>query len=306
MKEMEALDQELTETKAEASDTTERNLTKETAINPSDQRNEKFDDIFARYGLISENVDSTTDKPTPEQRDDGKFYDPVAGKTYDSPADWEKTQETLAKRYSGAADLYEEKAQAEWSQYEAAEASGASDAEKWKHYQRSQEYYAKAQEYQKTAQEILDRLSIVSENPDNATNQISATEQVAPQDVAENPPIQNKLDGLAREEQVYTELKEKYPESDGYEIISEAYLRDENGAIVKDPETSAARRIDYVVIKDNQVVDSIEVTSQTADKTAQCAKETRIREAGGNYVKDNDGNLVEIPSDVTTRIERRD
>ena len=125
-------------------------------------------------------------------------------------------------------------------------------------------------------------------------------------EVNENSPIQNKIDGLAREKEVGDELREKYPESQGYSIISEAYLRDKEGNIVKDPETGQARRIDFVVIKDGKVVDSVEVTSKTADKTSQSAKEERIRDAGGNYIKDSNGNLVEIPTNVHTRIERRD
>lgn len=125
-------------------------------------------------------------------------------------------------------------------------------------------------------------------------------------DVGDNQPIKNKIDGMAREEEVAKELEEKYPESEGYEILSEVYLRDKDGNIVRDPETGEARRIDFVVVKDGKVVDSVEVTSKTADKTVQSAKENRIREAGGNYVRDNNGNLVEIPPDVTTRVERRD
>ena len=82
--------------------------------------------------------------------------------------------------------------------------------------------------------------------------------------------------------------------------------RDENGNIVKDPVTGEARRIDFVVVKDGKVVDSIEVTSKTADKTGQSAKETRIRENGGNYIRDSNGNLIKIPDNVQTRIERRD
>lgn len=118
--------------------------------------------------------------------------------------------------------------------------------------------------------------------------------------------VKNKLDGVARELTVEHELEYKYPEKDGYRIIREAYLRDENGNIVKDPITGAARRIDFVVVKDGKVVDSIEVTSQSADKTEQCAKEDRIRDNGGNYIKDDNGNLVEFPSNIRTRIERRD
>ena len=118
--------------------------------------------------------------------------------------------------------------------------------------------------------------------------------------------IKNKEDGLRREEEVGKYLKEKYPKEDGYTTESEVYLRDENGNIIKDEKTGESRRIDYVVIKDGKVVDSIEVTSKTADKTEQLAKEERIRGQGGNYVKDSNGNLVAIPEEVKTRIERRD
>lgn len=121
-----------------------------------------------------------------------------------------------------------------------------------------------------------------------------------------NKPIQNKIDGLAREKEVSEELEKKYPSEEGYEIASETYLRDADGKIVRDPETGEARRIDFVVIKDEKVIDSIEVTSKTADKTVQSAKEARIRDIGGNYVRDNNGNLVKIPFLVQTRIERRD
>ena len=119
-------------------------------------------------------------------------------------------------------------------------------------------------------------------------------------------PIKNKLDGLEREKEVAKELEKKYPPEKGYQIVSEAYLRDKDGNIVKDPETGEARRIDFVVVKDGKVVDSIEVTSKTADKTEQCAKEDRIRDSGGNYIRDNNGNLVQMDSNVRTRIERRD
>ena len=117
--------------------------------------------------------------------------------------------------------------------------------------------------------------------------------------------IPNKEEGLRREADVKKELEEKYPESEGYEIISEAYLRDSEGHIVKDSETDTARRIDFVVVKEGVVVDSIEVTSETADKTGQSAKEARIRAAGGNYVRIGDGTLARFPDDVETKIERR-
>ena len=118
--------------------------------------------------------------------------------------------------------------------------------------------------------------------------------------------VQNKLDGCEREQEVKKELNKQYPEKEGYSVVPEQYLRDKDGNIVKDSVTGKARRIDFVVIKDGKVVDMIEVTSKTADKTDQTAKEQRIRDDGGNYVKDADGNLVKIPSTVQTRIERRD
>ena len=117
--------------------------------------------------------------------------------------------------------------------------------------------------------------------------------------------LPNKEEGLRREAEVEEELEKKYPESEGYEIVSEAYLRDSEGKIVRDPETGEARRIDFVVDKDGQVVDSIEVTSDTADKTGQTAKEERIRDAGGNYIRTSDGSLAKYPNDLHTTIERR-
>jgi len=118
--------------------------------------------------------------------------------------------------------------------------------------------------------------------------------------------IKNKMDGLAREKEVAEELESKYPPEKGYQIVSEAYLRDKDGNIVKDTVTGEARRVDFMVVKDGKVIDSIEVTSKTADKSEQSSKEERIRDNGGNYIRDNNGNLVEIPSTVHTHIERRD
>lgn len=118
--------------------------------------------------------------------------------------------------------------------------------------------------------------------------------------------IQNKLDGCAREEKVEKELQEKYPPENGYTVMREVYLRDENGSIAKDSITGAARRIDFVVIKDGKVVEMVEVTSKTASKDAQMAKESRIRNEGGNYIKDYNDNLIRIPANVNTRIDRRD
>ena len=113
----------------------------------------------------------------------------------------------------------------------------------------------------------------------------------------------NKLDGCSREEKVEKDLEKKYPPEEGYTIIREAYLRDKDGNIVRDPETGTARRIDFVVVKDGKVVDSIEVTGMNVDKSKQMEHEKRVKEEGGVYIRDDNGNLIKV--DVNTRIERR-
>ena len=116
----------------------------------------------------------------------------------------------------------------------------------------------------------------------------------------------NRIAGAAREEAVSSELVHEYPAENGSHIERECYLRDAEGHVVKDPETGEARRVDFAVTKDGEVVKSVEVTSETADKTVQLAKEARIREAGGNYIKDRStGELARFPSDVKTEVWRR-
>jgi len=115
----------------------------------------------------------------------------------------------------------------------------------------------------------------------------------------------NREDGANREELAHEDLQREFPEAKGYKIEREQYLRDKDGNIVKDPETGEARRIDSVVTKEGQVVKSVEVTSETAPKDAQIAKEERIRNEGGNYVRDRDtGELVVMPKDMQTEVRR--
>lgn len=243
-----------------------------------------------------------------EKGDDGKYYDKETGKAYDSIEAWEKAQETLAKRYEGTSEYFNEKAKKEYARFKNAEQNGESDTEKWEHYRHSQEYYAKAKECKEKAAHVREKIGQNEETDKSDTGETNETSNKsdASDSLEKGKPIQNKIDGLRREDEVKDELEEKYPPEEGYEIISEAYLRDADGNIVKDPETGKARRIDFVVIKDGKVVDSIEVTSKTADKSDQLAKESRVRDNGGNYVRDNQGNLIKIPSDVQTRVERRD
>jgi hypothetical protein len=116
---------------------------------------------------------------------------------------------------------------------------------------------------------------------------------------------ENRENGKTREEQVKNELEEQYPKEEGYKIHEEVPLRDENGIIVIDEVTSETRRVDFMVEKDSKIIRSVEVTSKTAPKEAQMSKEQRIREQGGNYIKDKEtSNLIEIPENVKTEIRR--
>ena len=116
----------------------------------------------------------------------------------------------------------------------------------------------------------------------------------------------NRISGVAREEAVASELMDQYPSEDGYHIERECFLRDETGKITIDPDTGESRRIDFEITKEGEVVKSVEVTSETADKTAQLAKEERIRDAGGNYIVDRrTGELVRFAPDVKTEVVRR-
>ena len=115
----------------------------------------------------------------------------------------------------------------------------------------------------------------------------------------------NREDGANRENAAHKELQGEFSEEEGYKIEREQYLRDKDGNIVKDPETSEARRIDFTVFRDGQIVKNIEITSETAHKDAQIAKEERIRDVGGNFIKDRDsGQLFEIPKNIQTEVRR--
>lgn len=240
----------------------------------------------------------------------GKIRDDESGKCYESIADWKQEQETLAERYESVAGYWEKKAEEEKEAFQKINDEGEITVGDLKHYSHFQEYSLKAKENKEKAEAIWGKLESVEVSIDEKGGsefEDFNLEKSAGSDVNESKePIQNKKDGLERERTVAEELKKMYPEEEGYEIIQEAYLRDKDGNIVKDPVTGEARRVDFVVVKDGKVVDSIEVTSQTADKTKQSEKEDRIRDAGGNYVRDKDGNLIEIPATVKTKIERRD
>lgn len=129
-----------------------------------------FTEIFKKYGLVDTSVSEkseTKQTDTPdgndysqylEQREDGTYCDKETGRVYDSVEEWKKAQETLAKRYEGAANYYEQQAKKEWARFKNAEENGASDAEKWEHYRRAQKYYATVKECREKAKKIRARL----------------------------------------------------------------------------------------------------------------------------------------------------
>jgi hypothetical protein len=88
--------------------------------------------------------------------------------------------------------------------------------------------------------------------------------------------------GAAREAKMAEQLRRENP---GASVQNQQYLRDAKGNIVKDPKTGEARRVDHAVIKDGKAT-TYETTSKTANKDAQAAKEDRIRDAGGTFVRD--------------------
>lgn len=105
--------------------------------------------------------------------------------------------------------------------------------------------------------------------------------------------------GAAREAKVAEALKAENP---GASVQNQQYLRTADGKIAKDPLTGQARRVDHAVIKDGKA-STYETTSMKANKTAQSAKEQRIRQNGGTYVRDrNTGKLV--PVDGQSQIRR--
>jgi len=115
----------------------------------------------------------------------------------------------------------------------------------------------------------------------------------------------NRIDGSAREMAHEVLLNHEHPAEAGYSIHREVVLRNSDGTIAKDSVTGESRRLDFVVCKDGEIVRSDEVTSERAPKENQSAKEDRIREAGGNFIKDRTtGELVPFASSVRTQIVR--
>ena len=115
--------------------------------------------------------------------------------------------------------------------------------------------------------------------------------------------IPNKVNGDAREAIALEHLKKQHPNAT---ILKERYIRDASGKSVRDAFESRWR-LDFVVIEDGKVKGIYEVTSPTADKTAQLEKEMNIRRKakGGAHVKapGRKGALYDISDIETQRLD---
>ena len=112
--------------------------------------------------------------------------------------------------------------------------------------------------------------------------------------------IQNKVTGTARERRVTAKLEGVFGKGN---VLREKTLRDSSGKKVTGPD-GTGRRVDNVVLgADGKPKYVIEVTSKTADKTAQQLKEASIRNKGGTYIRDSKGVLHDI-SGIPTRTIR--
>ena len=113
--------------------------------------------------------------------------------------------------------------------------------------------------------------------------------------------IPNRVSGDLREMHVLHYLQTLYPYA---RIVRERFLRDSNGISLRDPITNQRRRIDFAVIRNDKIVDLIEVTNLTTDKTKQVEKEERIRCISDVYIKDPmTQRLLNITQVETRRID---
>jgi hypothetical protein len=109
--------------------------------------------------------------------------------------------------------------------------------------------------------------------------------------------------GAGRAQRVEEKLESRFGQD---AVQSEQYLRNSDGKIAVDAATGEARRLDFVVVTNGQARYSIEVTSKTASKTRQLAKEARIRKAGGTFIQDRvTGKLIDLKNLPTRTVRVR-
>jgi RHS repeat-associated protein len=90
--------------------------------------------------------------------------------------------------------------------------------------------------------------------------------------------------GIAREVVVAKKLAAANPAG---KVQSQRALRTADGKRAIDPVTGKGRVVDHAVISGGKA-ETFETTSMTADKTAQLAREQRILDSGGTFIRDKD------------------
>jgi hypothetical protein len=119
---------------------------------------------------------------------------------------------------------------------------------------------------------------------------------------AEEQLTKNAKDGARREKETHDQLKQQNP---GKSVQRERYLRDKDGKIIRDPKTGEARRVDHAVIdREKERARTYETTGPDVSKVEQMAKETRIREEGGIYIRDQETRKI-VPTEGPSQIIRR-
>ena len=93
-----------------------------------------------------------------------------------------------------------------------------------------------------------------------------------------------RVAGAAREASVAKRLAAANPNA---KVQGQRALRTADGKKAVDPVTGKGRVVDHAVIKDGKA-STYETTSMGADKTGQMAKEQRILDNGGTFVRDKD------------------
>lgn len=112
----------------------------------------------------------------------------------------------------------------------------------------------------------------------------------------------NRQNGKMREKITEDALRKEHPNAS---VQREQYLRDVEGKVAKDGLTNQGRRVDHVVVEEGQVTRKVETTGLKTSKDAQIAKERRILESGGRYVRDREtGNLIDAGSKTSEIIRR--
>jgi len=117
-------------------------------------------------------------------------------------------------------------------------------------------------------------------------------------EAARNRVKENAKDGARRNKIGVEQLKSENPDK---RVQTETYLRTEDGKRAIDPQTGEMRRVDAAVIDANaRTAETYEITGPGVSKANQVAKEGRILDNGGMYIRDRrTGTLCKVSGQCT-------